>query len=70
MDEIEFRAVAAYRCPGCERTIVLRPCPACEARRQFPVRPGLTADALLLSAGRLATVRAASAERGARRDEP
>jgi hypothetical protein len=70
MDEIEFRAVAAYRCPGCERTIVLRPCPACEARRQFPVRPGLTADALLVSAGHQATVLQASAERMSRRDDP
>lgn len=26
------RQVAPYRCPGCERTVRLRPCPACVAR--------------------------------------
>lgn len=31
--EIHFREVEVYRCPGCERKVCLRPCPACEARR-------------------------------------
>ena len=70
MAEIKFREVKPYKCRGCRRTIVLRPCPACTARRQFPGRRGLTGDGLATSVGHQATVRASAAVRMARRDEP